>query len=247
MVWSRRRFQDEARFLCRCLSIITNSNTDEIVDNSTTFELMKWEIVDTDDEAIYLRHQAITTVHPSQQPHESDNLKELSDPDPLVDETVLMDSEHCVNFVNDQIHGTVSVTWAFSIAYSDTFQVPVLYFHVHHQDGSPCIRSHVVRWLCPETEDSIDKTVDNFQMDSWEFISQEQHPHTCFPSYFLHPCRTSERIRLLQQTSSFSDDGERINLLWVWMSMILPAVNHPIPSKVHAFVQERLRQRYIES
>ena len=33
--------------------------------------------------------------------------------------------------------------------------------------------------------------------DLWEFISQEEHPMTGVPSFFLHPCQTSMRMELL--------------------------------------------------
>jgi hypothetical protein len=148
-----------------------------------------------------------------------------------------------------------SVQWKFSVVYSDTYRVPVLYFHVQNQDGSPCSRTQVVQWLSPnasiEGENSSKASSSVTTELSWEFVSQEQHPSTGFPSYFLHPCRTSERMKLLQEVvapldssnDEESSSSSSINFMWAWMSMILPAVNHTIPPKLYGMVQDKLQKR----
>lgn len=196
--------------------------------------------METGDSCTYLKHGPITTPH-----HIHGHLYEHAvedDTNDMVDYNVWVDNECCTEYIDESTSGTISIEWSFSIVYSDTYQVPILYFHVQHQDGTPCIRSQVVQWLQGSKRRTGSHTLDESETNSWDFVSQEHHPHTGFPSYFLHPCRTSDRMKQLQQ-SLVRDDRPGINFLWVWMSMVLPAVNHPIPSKMFWFLQERMSQQ----
>ncbi len=243
MIWSRNRFEEEGRHLCSCLKQLSNN-----ADNVTDIGLLRWEIMDTDFHHVYLRHDPITTVHayinedvnPSQQRHLRQRHGDADETDFLVDDTVLLDPEQHILVIDGDETPAISIQWSFSIVYSNTFQVPVLYFHVQDHSGAPCTRSQVIRWLRQNMTASADE---EFDVNSWDFVSQEQHPHTGFPSYFLHPCRTSERMKLLQQSApSTQDNPARINFLFVWMSMILPTVNHPVPPRAYRLIQERLQQ-----
>jgi hypothetical protein len=204
-------------------------NTDES-STSSDFVLSRWKLVESGDGYKYLQHEPVTSTRPTHGRLHDDAVEEV---DAMIDNSVLVDYD--IDFLEESASSNSNIEWSFSIVYSDTYQVPTLYFHVQHQDGSPCIRSQVLQWL---QEDTIDESETN----SWDFVSQEQHPHTGFPSYFLHPCRTSERMKLLQESfSSRRDDMAGINFLWVWMSMVLPSVNHPIPSKLFGILQDRMR------
>mmetsp|Transcript_57269 Transcript_57269/g.139639 ORF Transcript_57269/g.139639 Transcript_57269/m.139639 type:complete len:492 (+) Transcript_57269:82-1557(+) len=180
-----------------------------------------------------------------------------------------------------------STLWHFSIVYSDTYRVPVLYFHVEryeqmmtHNESSSIIlgRREVLDMLLKiqrerqqqqqqELSQQDDQPNDQPDDTTWEFISQEEHPITGFPSFFLHPCQSSDRMNLvlsslLMTTSSSSsitcsnnskndndDDNDNLSdssspsspsYLWTWMSMIFPAVGHPIPSTYFIKIQNRL-------
>lgn len=280
MIWSRVRFEDEGTSLCRCLQEIVKQSSNRNNDgDDDAFALLHWDIKrdTTMGSSMYLKHGAITTSHldestgrrhlqkqPAAPQEASDQLLELEEVDPLEDDSILVDSElqHTIGGENSPV---VSIQWAFSVVYSDTYQVPVLYFHVQNSHGSPCSRSQVVQLLSPKAssiddDDNADgegglKEVGTTE-SSWEFASQEQHPHTGFPSYFLHPCQTSARMKLLQEVASVvpldsasgggdddDDSSSNINFLWAWMSMILPAVNHTIPPKLYRLVQEKLQNR----
>jgi ubiquitin-like-conjugating enzyme ATG10 len=76
--------------------------------------------------------------------------------------------------------------------------------------------------------------------DSWEFVSQEPHPQTGFPSYFLHPCQTAARMKLLRQDQEQNGDDDNPKYLWAWMSMIFPAVGHSIPPTFYQTVHDTL-------
>jgi hypothetical protein len=280
MIWSRARFEDEGTQLCRCLqevARITNDGEPSSVankeDQKAGFGLLHWELQrDSVDGSLYLQHATITTINQShlhqdrrqqQEDPQHEAVGEVVPDYDLEDDSVLVDSELYVEDPNKSpVVDSMMIQWTFSVVYSDTYRVPVLYFHVQNPDGSPCSRSQVVQWLSPtsastekgensSTEESLSGTTET---SSWEFVSQEQHPHTGFPSYFLHPCRTSERMKLLQEvatvplddsndTQSSWSSSSSIHFLWAWMSMILPAVNHTTPPKLYGIVRDKLQER----
>ena len=263
MIRSRAHFEDECVRLCGCLqrfvSDIKHVEGSSLVatkDQKGAFDLLRWELVrSSTDNSLYLKHATVTTTGAEseirgdrRQPqiqHDGHDFQEYS----LEDDTILVDPELDVEATTGRSLSSL-IHWTFSVVYSDTYRVPVLYFHVQNADGSPCSRSQVLQWLAPNSCKESVTTTD--ESSSWEFVSQEQHPCTGFPSYFLHPCRTSERMTLLQQVEAMppeneSSEGETlssgIHVLWAWMSMMLPAINHTIPPKVFRLVQHQLQQK----
>jgi hypothetical protein len=111
--------------------------------------------------------------------------------------------------------------WHISIVYSETWQVPVLYFNVFETTettpsisisggggGSSSHQSRVVSGspLCwQEIEKYMEeglKKHDSSQPGSvagsvWPVVSHELHPVTGEPCYMLHPCHTAARMSLL--------------------------------------------------
>lgn len=116
--------------------------------------------------------------------------------------------------------------WNFSVVYSETWQAPVLYFHVHNDvyRGEPCTRTQIVRHLT-KTLDAQNNNVS----DSWDFVSQDEHPVTRLPSFFLHPCRTNERLQHLSNKDNKEEEDPAVVLLQ-WMSLILPSVGLSVSS-----------------
>jgi hypothetical protein len=133
---------------------------------------------------------------------------------------------------DDEKELLVETEWQFSIVYSDTWQVPVLYFLVQ-RGGSICSRTQVVDLLAelhPPNQECVD--------DPWDFVSFEEHPISGIPSCFLHPCQTSARLDLLNDRSPTSTEKEvdkqsNSCSLLSWMSMILPAVGFGIPPHMY--------------
>ena len=190
----------------------------------------------------------------------------------LEDEAILMDP--CCNIPSkpvDDISRNVSHSqWNFSVVYSDTWQVPLLYFTVqwiHTKNGSPCTRSEVLKLLnfyrTGRQENGL--SADDVD-DGWDFISQEEHPITGIPSFFLHPCQTEDRLTLVLASSAIdfevTKDHAAVNmsanntstdrlyltngsLLWTWMSMVLPSVGCPVSSHNFGQVQRRLQEATI--
>jgi Autophagocytosis associated protein, active-site domain len=235
--WSQSHFDQEASKLLETLKQLPRVDTSENPRISSkavrTFLLVDWRLNKDDSTGVsYLSHpsinipvlanQVLLEVKSARPPSTYD--------DDLHDDSVLVDVEQVViDYIDDGQHAEANtITWTFSIVYSETYRVPVLYFHAEHRvSGEPCSRAQVLRYLSPG---------DMAAEDSWEFVSQEPHPHTGFPSYFLHPCRTAERMTVLTQ----GEENLIVNSLWAWMSMIFPAVGHAIPPSFYEKVQSSL-------
>ncbi|CAH1447095.1 unnamed protein product [Lactuca virosa] len=78
----------------------------------------------------------------------------------------------------------------FHVVYSSSYRVPVLYFHAQTSDGQPLNIGEIEKNLPSKSSDVL--------MESkWTFITQQEHPYLNRPWYMLHPCGTSEWMKLL--------------------------------------------------
>lgn len=195
---------------------------------TSTWDLSLWELQDDNRACPCLSHPPVfakynTRFNDSKDDYSKDDCAEnkisLEDEDIIPDEQAMPVQE----FAKTK-ETSVQAQWNFSIVYSDTYGVPVLYFRVQTLDGSPCERSKVLEWLPKQSV-----------ADSWDFISQEEHPITGLPSYFLHPCQASNRLKEILQSAS-----QNASIFWAWMSTIFPAVNHPIPPSFYKDILSKL-------
>ena len=223
-----------------------SSGEEEIVDDDTTTTIHQQDNNDTtwslEDETILLDPDSLD--------------KSTTTTITTNDDNTQTDKNSISNNVNQ------STQWFFSVVYSDTWQVPILYFTVQgwstddNKNGSPCTRSEVLDLLLNNY--SNENTIyDGF--DTWDFISQEEHPITGIPCFFLHPCQTEHRLKVMIEstlasssspnydentTVTATDDGSCLltngSILWSWMSMILPSVNCPISSSYFQSIQNQL-------
>lgn len=180
------------------------------IDKTDSWALSNWILEECNQSSsdVYLSHPSIIT---SQfHGNETSSLNEDDHNSLLEDSTVFLDPQSCC--FDESQNLKISIQWNFSIVYSHTYRVPVLYFRVQDLEGTPCRRSQVLEWLPRQSV-----------ADNWDFVSQEEHPITGFPSFFLHPCKTSARLGKLKS------NDERVSFLWAWMSMVFPAVNQAIP------------------
>ncbi|XP_034689362.1 ubiquitin-like-conjugating enzyme ATG10 isoform X2 [Vitis riparia] len=113
----------------------------------------------------------------------------------------------------------------FHIVYSASYRVPVLYFRTYSSDGQPL--------LLEDIEKELPGNSTNVLMESkWTFITQEEHPYLNRPWYKLHPCGTSEWMKLLFLTdpSLGGSQGVPVELyLSSWISMVGQAVGLKVP------------------
>ena len=180
--------------------------------------------------------------------------------------------------------------WSFSIVFHELWRVPTLYFQCCHIDGTPLLRQEVLKILFNISStltssgslehDSLTNKIDDpgalggdaaeimmTEEQTWEFVSQEEHPMTGMPCYFLHPCQTAVRMELLlhshQQQGHSNHENRQQKYNWKrgnhydhkaftvnprecpllsWMSMILPVVGCKISSDSFCQVIETKRK-----
>ncbi|WCJ37269.1 Ubiquitin-like-conjugating enzyme ATG10 [Euphorbia peplus] len=101
----------------------------------------------------------------------------------------------------------------FHIVYSASYKVPVLYFRGYSNDGCPL--------LLDEIETDLPTCSSKVLLESkWTFITQEEHPWLNRPWYKLHPCGTSEWMKLLFLGDAAMAE-KRIQLYLVsWFSVV---------------------------
>ncbi|EEF35130.1 transporter, putative [Ricinus communis] len=94
------------------------------------------------------------------------------------DATLVYSSHHQVHYYD------------FHIVYSNSYRVPVLYFRGYCSDGRPLQLNEIEKDL-PTCSAKV------LLESKWTFITQEEHPYLNRPWHKLHPCGTSEWMRLL--------------------------------------------------
>jgi hypothetical protein len=212
MVFSRDEFTRDAVLFCDAFQALDGDNNRLI--------LTKWE-VKGEPGNVHVSHPPILREIPKsgvteEETDHKSTFEWYEDHDILVDpDTVLQPPDP-----SQQAH---HVKWKFSIVFSDTWRVPVLYFTVQHEDGTLLLRSQVLEVIM-----NVD---DNEIANTWDFVSYEEHPTTGEPSFFLHPCQTLARVQQLLQTQQTAG----VSPLLSWVAMILPAVGFRIPTR--AFIR----------
>lgn len=256
MGFSKADFDRDAKAL---FSAFAASKGEESVEPS--FALSRWRLKGGDSDGFhydsYLSHPPVT-VSSSFEPLGA--TKEASavsnsgqEPDDALEEEGIIQDDQCyVHETNttdddddddDKLQQTFVTQWNFSIVYSSTYQAPVLYFQVQEESiGNPVGRELLLKLLGHEHQRSDFQASSDFPTETWEFVSQEEHPITGISSFFLHPCQSAQRLQILLTTTTNDkivgmEEQPKRNVLWVWMSMILPAVGHSVPSPYYTQIQ----------
>jgi len=118
------------------------------------------------------------------------------------------------------------------IAYSPTYQVPVLYltFAEHSTNQSIVLPSpdEVYKTLVPDDFKSPMRSVGVMGA-----LSMAEHPITGVPAYFVHPCRTQEALSpLLGNSSPDGDPSSGTSYLLLWFGVIGASVGLSVPISV---------------
>ncbi|PHT74077.1 Ubiquitin-like-conjugating enzyme ATG10 [Capsicum annuum] len=112
--------------------------------------------------------------------------------------------------------------------FSSSFKVPVLYFRAFCSDGEPLTIEDLEKDLPAYTAQRL-------AISKWTFITQEEHPYLNRPWYKLHPCGTSEWMKLLFSNElSVVSQGVVVveKYLTSWFSVVLPIFGLKIPLKL---------------
>ncbi|KAK8937123.1 hypothetical protein KSP39_PZI012553 [Platanthera zijinensis] len=105
----------------------------------------------------------------------------------------------------------------FHIAYSHSYRDPVLYFNGHRSDGQPLDLDEIQKDL-PEYSRKL------LTESKWTFITVEEHPYLHQPWYMLHPCGTSDWMKLLLHGRPDAAD-----YLISWLSVVGQTVGLRVP------------------
>ncbi|THG14419.1 ubiquitin-like-conjugating enzyme ATG10 isoform X5 [Camellia sinensis] len=112
----------------------------------------------------------------------------------------------------------------FHIVYSSSYKVPVLYFRAYRSDGQPLVLDDIEKDL-PANSAKV------LMESKWTFITQEEHPYLNRPWHTLHPCGTSEWMKLLFITDASQAKGGVAfeKYLVSWLSVVGQVVRLRIP------------------
>ncbi|CAN0824373.1 Ubiquitin-like-conjugating enzyme ATG10 [Linum grandiflorum] len=130
--------------------------------------------------------------------------------------------------LNDEHH-----CFDLHIIYSASFRVPVLYFRAYCSDGGNLGLDEIERAL---PANSVKLLLES----KWTFITQVEHPYLNRPWYKLHPCGSSEWMKLLLQAEKGVKPGVELYLL-SWFSVVAPMVGIAIP--IHMLNNAALSQQ----
>jgi hypothetical protein len=211
MVLTRGEFNRAASTLVERLAACRKNNHK----NDASSCLLDWHVAPETEiqgsSLMYLIHPPFTRkMRLDEGFMQGNHVAEADDVD-LEDETLVIDPDVIPHPTLSSLSALpLLLEWRCSIVYSDTWQVPILFFTAQHMDGSPCSRHALLKAV--GCHDGI---------DSYDFISYDEHPVTRVPSFFLHPCQTSARIKLMGSTTDC--------FLVSWLSMVLPAIGFRMP------------------
>ncbi|XP_020261899.1 ubiquitin-like-conjugating enzyme ATG10 [Asparagus officinalis] len=112
----------------------------------------------------------------------------------------------------------------FHIVYSFSYRVPVLYFRGYRCDGQPLDMHGGIK-------EDLDYSPSLLEEPKWTFMTQEEHPFLHCPWYMLHPCGTSEWMKLFLGPNQ--QDFVIFKYLASWLSVAGQAVGLRIPLNLH--------------
>ncbi|KAG9453569.1 hypothetical protein H6P81_006473 [Aristolochia fimbriata] len=113
----------------------------------------------------------------------------------------------------------------FHIVYSSSYRVPVLYFYAYRSDGQPLGLADIEHSLPPHSLKIL-------QEARWTYMTREEHPHLNRPWFMLHPCGTSDWMKLLFDGNLFANELIVKQYLLSWLSVVGQAIGLKIPSGI---------------
>lgn len=119
----------------------------------------------------------------------------------------------------DNVH-----VYDFHIVYSFSYKVPVLYFQGHQAGGQLLTIDEIKKDLPSHSLKILSES-------KWTFITREEHPHLSWPWFTLHPCGTSDWVKLL--LNKLGDKDRSLQYLSAWLSVVGQAVGLKIPLKLY--------------
>ena len=135
------------------------------------------------------------------------------------------------NIVEDDDAATLSnantqwICYQYSVVYSESYQVPVMYFTASWPDGRQLQVDQVWEQVNPESAPGV--------IDKLSTLTQTEHPLLGMPCYHVHPCNTATLMASVITDDTNSDEPEvkwQTRYLVMWLSLVSPLVNLPVIS-----------------
>ncbi|CAL5031239.1 unnamed protein product [Urochloa decumbens] len=114
----------------------------------------------------------------------------------------------------------------FHVVYSHSYKAPVLYFQGHRSDGQLLTLDEIKQDLPSDSLKVLSES-------KWTFITREEHPQLSRPWFTLHPCATSDWMKLLLEESKVAYEEQLLRYLPAWLSVVGQAVGLKIPLELH--------------
>ena len=163
-------------------------------------------------ETFYLSRQV---QRPSKLPRDMDTTVASSEEGVLLED----DDAAALDATNIQL-----ICYHYTIVYSESYQVPVIYFTASWQDGKQLQLQQVWDQI-PLTSNVVDKL---------STLTQTEHPLLGIPCYHVHPCNTATMMSsVLEDEIQDTDDLKwQTRYLIMWLSLISPLVNLPLATSL---------------
>ncbi|KAL9169380.1 hypothetical protein ABFS82_04G075900 [Erythranthe guttata] len=118
----------------------------------------------------------------------------------------------------------------FHVVYSASYRVPVLYFRAYCNDGQPLSLDDIEKDIPVNSAELITRS-------KWTFMTQQEHPILDRPWYTLHPCGTSEWMKLLiNSDASIAQNPVTVEKYMVsWFSVVGQVFGLKIPFEMLDF------------
>ncbi|XP_006664049.1 ubiquitin-like-conjugating enzyme ATG10 [Oryza brachyantha] len=164
------------------------------------------------EEEGYLALEGVYRNHGGRQEQIEDG-NDFNDADNVTDDTWVQSS-------SDNVH-----VYDYHVVYSFSYKVPVLYFQGHHAGGQLLTLDEI-------KEDLPSHSLKILGESKWTFITREEHPHSSRPWFTLHPCGTSDCMKLLLE--GIAEKDQQLQYLPAWLSVVGQAVGLNIPLELYA-------------
>lgn len=111
-----------------------------------------------------------------------------------------------------------TIAMEYHVVYSESYQVPVLYFNAFHSNGKLLSLEEIWNSVPGPFQERV-------RLDGWSTITQQEHPILGRPFFQLHPCHTAD---LMKQTQAMNTHSKS-NYIITWLSSVGPVVGLNLP------------------
>jgi ubiquitin-like-conjugating enzyme ATG10 len=120
---------------------------------------------------------------------------------------------------------TIPICFKYHILFSESFQVPVLYFNAYNaQDSSLLSREQVLNFVTNENQKKSG-LIPSEDLNPYTMITQGEHLILGTIFYYIHPCETANLMDMVLSTSTTGT----LNYIVSWLSFFGRLVSLNVP------------------